>query len=66
MPRWDYFCTTCGRLEEREFARLMDAPDIVTCHRCDGSCVRQPAASNFTVKGFNAANGYSGSAKSKE
>ena len=68
MPRYDYECPVCGCRSIRnvswEFADdqvcgAMPPADATYWALCRGTLIRQPAAPNFSVKGFNARNGYS-------
>jgi len=60
VPIFVYQCTAC----EEKVERLLPSSDAtldshIICPWCSGDLVRVPAASNFTVKGHNAKNGYS-------
>jgi len=63
MPRFDYRCLACGRLEEDVVA----PPKNPTCSQllatwcpnCGIPMEKLPAAPNFAVAGFSAKNGYS-------
>jgi hypothetical protein len=57
MPRFDYQCCDCGITVELEGKH----PYTLPCPNlgCTGALVKQPAASNFTIKGFSEKNGYS-------
>lgn len=70
MPRWDFKCPECGRVEEHFFesyhamlAAVHDEAEPV-CHCQDYAQLiqmeRQPASGSFIVFGYNARNGYSG------
>lgn len=69
MPLWDFKCQRCGAIKEvsapslahvEEHSVWCDSPDCKPAIP-GGVCrmVRQVSAPNFTVKGFNADNGYS-------
>jgi putative FmdB family regulatory protein len=58
MPIWKFICQDCHATSDLMFTSL-DATKTATCPECGSTKVeRQPAAPNFTVKGYNAANGY--------
>ena len=71
MPRWDFKCDRCGRVEEMSFVDYYDRSAQVHevgvyCQAvlgdgmiCGGEMRQQPSAPNFNVTGFNAKNGYS-------
>jgi len=52
-----YICPACGAAQTRIVT--MNERDSQPCFFCENIMVRQPSAPTFTVKGFNAANGYS-------
>ena len=59
MPTYEFLCAKCG---DRKFTQLpIEKRDTmkVLCVSCYRPMDRQPTAGNFTVKGFNATNGYS-------
>lgn len=56
MPTHDYKCAHCPLAFEQRTP--IDKADVVTCPTCGQFAERQPGAPSFTVKGFNAANGY--------
>ena len=56
MPIFDYVCSWCTH-EERDLL-VGSASELVTCANCGGPMDRLPAAPAFTVKGYNAKNGY--------
>jgi putative FmdB family regulatory protein len=58
MPRFDFTCRHCGATEERIVPTRHEP--TATCEACGGVMDKQPAAPNFTVRGFNAKNGYAG------
>lgn len=59
MPIWTFICLDCGKTSDQMFTSL-DATKTATCPDCGSPLVtRQPSAPNFTVKGYNATNGYS-------
>jgi putative FmdB family regulatory protein len=58
MPLWDFYCELCDLKVELSFRTLEDA-DHATCPKCGSLLSRKPAAPNFSVKGYNADNGYS-------
>lgn len=69
MPFYDYECDDCGRRETR-YRSIAERDDWGVCPSCGmwvqhpdaavgpGYMRRVPSAPAFTVKGFNAANGY--------
>lgn len=61
MPLFDFKCPTCGEVAVDVVVQYPDLPPILVCdmHRPQTIMVRQPAAPAFTIKGYNAANGYS-------
>ena len=59
MPTYEFACDACGMLWElilplSRFDETYSAP----CPRCAGRGDRQPSAPAFTIKGYNARNGY--------
>jgi hypothetical protein len=68
MPIHEYICNLCGRKEERWFANhdevLAKEKNPIPCKpnptKCKGFLSRRVSAPNFSVKGYNAHNGYSG------
>lgn len=60
MPRWDYRCEVCGETAEYTYPNV-DVADRQPPKHCGKPMVRQPAAPNFSVQGFNAKNGYTAS-----
>lgn len=61
MPFYDYKCPTCDRTTEVFLKKARPDDALVLCKTCDSSMERQPSAPNFSVKGFNASNGYASS-----
>lgn len=67
MPTYEYICPLCGRrgpravsVAQRDQQLCMGVPASETyLGVCRGTLERLPAAPNFTIKGFNAKNGYS-------
>jgi hypothetical protein len=72
MPRFDFKCPLCGNVRHDVWVSLLNlerkdfGKDISPCLRmigdglvCGGILEKQPCAPNFSVKGFNAKNGYS-------
>jgi predicted nucleic acid-binding Zn ribbon protein len=59
MPKWDYICEHCGKVEELTFSSLAAAPRIVVCDCGDWIMHRQTPAPAVRIKGFSAKNGYS-------
>ena len=59
-PVFDYRCIVCNRF--RPDVQVSNWNDATATHQetceCGGEMRKQPAAPNFTVKGFNAANSY--------
>ena len=63
MPMYDFKCRACG-FEAKDVLltkRSQHPPYSPKCPQCHkiGSLDRQPAAANFSVRGFSAKNGYS-------
>lgn len=58
MPRYDFQCRVCDTIVCDVFIPLGELTFRATLH-CKTQMIRLPAAPNFTIKGFNAANGYS-------
>lgn len=60
MPRFDYRCPKCERTEEMQEPTWEGSPCLPCCKFCCGPVTMEklPSAPNFTVKGFNAKNGY--------
>lgn len=66
MPRYDFKCA-CGHVRPDVWVSMFrDAgkerflkADISPCEVCGGELVRQFPAPAFSIKGFNAKNGYS-------
>ncbi len=63
MPIYDYECPTCGRhttaftrIEHRDFPTLCG--QVTNGVMCWTELRRVPSAPSFSIKGFNAANGY--------
>lgn len=64
MGTWSYRCPDCGKIEDRSHYTWEGAHPIEWCtcdpeHQSRTGMERQPSAPNFTVKGYNAKNGYS-------
>lgn len=67
MPRWDFECPNCGRVEEHTYRTYEESetdPPFCKNKSCDWSTRptmmrRLPSSGSFSVKGFNASNGYS-------
>lgn len=57
MPRFDFKCPQCGEEEHDVWVSFAD-PQPVLCLNCEHKMRKLPAAPNFTVKGYNASNGY--------
>lgn len=50
MPRWDYLCSACG-FKDEVIGPIGTLP-VTVCPRCQGCTMeRQPAATNFILKG---------------
>lgn len=63
VARWDFKCIGCGRIEEHSMHHL-DRPEWLWCPTCgDKMLIQPPTGTSFSIKGFNAANGYGGQAK---
>lgn len=63
MPRYDFKCVN-GHVREDVWVSMFRAaqplpPDFVAPCECGEPMLRQPCAPAFSVKGFNAKNGYS-------
>ena len=56
MPKYAYECPVCGLA--LEYQRPIAKRDNVKCAKCSAFMKRTPAAPNFAIMGFNAANGY--------
>lgn len=56
MPRHDYKCPNCGLTVE--FNLPLGVTLTADCPTCKVEMVKQWAAPSFTIKGFNAKNGY--------
>lgn len=60
MPRFDFKCQRCDRIDEDVWVSV--SPHAPNHHRkcpmCGDDMERLPAAPAFVVRGFNAANGY--------
>jgi putative FmdB family regulatory protein len=62
MPIYEFKCQDCGKV--REELLPINAIDIQSiCPNCGGISQRILSQSVFSVKGFNAKNGYAGSNK---
>jgi len=64
MPLFDFKCRACG-YEAKDVLlnkRSQQPPNAPTCPNCKriGTMERMLSAASFSIKGFNAANGYSG------
>ena len=63
MPRFDFKCPACSALRKdvwlSTYRAGQDHVDISPCDQCGTPLEKVPAAPSFTVKGFNAKNGYS-------
>jgi len=61
MPLYDLKCANCGAEHKDVLVKGWQHHYSPACSRCKkvGSLQRVPRAAAFTVKGFNAANGYS-------
>lgn len=68
MPIHEYECNVCHRKEERWYATHGEVearekepqPCKPNPKKCKGFLSRRVSAPNFSVRGFNAQNGYSG------
>jgi len=63
MPRYDFECAN-GHVRENvwvsSYRDALNAPvGVSPCVECGLVMTKKPCAPNFTVKGFNAKNGYS-------
>lgn len=60
MPRFDYRCENpdCQRLEPNVHVATSDVALLRSCMACGFDMEKLPSAPNFSVKGYNAANGY--------
>lgn len=61
MPMFNYHCLSCGVTCERLVTNLRI--DEQKCHQCGHFLKRLVSAPAFSVKGFNAKNGYSSGGK---
>ena len=68
MPCYDYECPVCGNrltltvahaVADEQMCCSLPPADATYWAICRGQLRRQPSAPNFSVKGFNARNGYS-------
>lgn len=62
-PLFDYKCQNCGAQVSDVIVRTPHHEHVsIACPSCKkiGSLQKLPSKSNFSIKGFNAANGYSG------
>jgi predicted nucleic acid-binding Zn ribbon protein len=61
MPTFDYQCPNCGHTQECSIPLDELGFRAIYCGMCSvrPQMDRLPAAPNFTIKGFNAKNGYS-------
>ena len=61
MPRFDFYCHRCSRKwTDTWVSSYRDAQDAPRpCPDCGTHMEKLPAAPNFAIKGYNAANGYS-------
>ncbi len=57
MPTYDFRCRDCRQVFEE---KVSVETDLLPCPRqeCQGVADRLPSAPGFSVKGFNAKNGY--------
>ena len=61
MPIYEYQCTECKHEFEIVWAKMGQEEKIrVGCPKCNETSKRVPSGFSFTVRGFNASNGYSG------
>lgn len=64
MPLYELYCPSCGIAEDRLFGSYDQMRSLVEdgepCGHCGKPLLRVAATGGFVVKGFNAANGYSG------
>lgn len=64
MPHWDLQCEQCGRVYDMRFDSVEHRDGMLKHLLCNAPCKGRlivcPNVSAFNVKGFNAANGYSG------
>jgi putative FmdB family regulatory protein len=55
MPKYDYRCSTCGHVEEREFS-ILEVPEVIeVCPDCGFGPLKKvilPAAVSFKGSGF--------------
>jgi len=59
MPQYDYQCIVCEKKRENVMvSNYRDAQGHLELCECGGEMRKLPAAPNFQVKGFNAANHY--------
>lgn len=59
MPRFDFYCEDCDIVEEYTF-KEPTVPNKISCAYCGGDMFkRPPRIAGFSVRGFNAVNGYS-------
>lgn len=71
MPIYEYQCPRCGKVYEKMRA-INDRNVLVICVGCSSAidhghvCRLLMSAGAFSVKGFNAANNYSGNATKKD
>lgn len=59
MPIFEYVCQNCGALVER--LTNDEYKDEQRHYPCGQLMVRRPSTASFSVKGFNAKNGYTAS-----
>lgn len=60
MPRFDYQCESpdCAYIARNLYVPVADVDVIRACPACGFDMQKLPSAPNFSVKGYNAANGY--------
>jgi hypothetical protein len=61
MPRYDFKCEVCGKVEEHSLPLYLGPEEIKTLwpRHCNELMDKQWARPSFTIKGFSAQNGYS-------
>ena len=66
MPRFDFYCHHCSKKwTDVWVSSIRDAQSAPrACSVCGADMEKLPAAPNFVLKGYNAANGYSTKPKS--
>ena len=63
MPIYEFRCADCGLVFERIWTLPQHIVGSALCPKCQSPAPRIPSSAAFTVSGFSAKNGYSGSGK---